>query len=216
MAGFYTLKAEVSVGDEKADVEGTIKFVEKDIVTITKKEYGFVISTRIIKKVNEGNVLASSETVIKKNIISRLFTSSNTEPDYVEREGLTIYYTWNRQVKPGETLEIIIRTNWLFPFLIILLIVAIVILAKKYSGNNVVLKKKVSFVRAKGGEFALKVSIFVHAKKYVEKINIIDRLPALVKIYERFGGDKPVRINEKTRRIEWQFEKLEAGEIRIL
>jgi len=79
-----------------------------------------------------------------------------------------------------------------------------------------VLKKKVTFVRAKGGEFALKVSLFVHAKKYIEKVQIIDRLPALVKIYEKFGGEIPSKVEEDKRRLEWNFEKLEAGEIRVI
>ena len=108
------------------------------------------------------------------------------------------------------------KTNWLFPLLVILFIATIVILTKQYSKTNLVLKKKVSFVKAKGGEFALKVSIFVVAKKYIEKVSIIDKLPPLVKIYERFGGEKPSRINEKGKKVEWEFEKLEAGEIRML
>jgi len=78
------------------------------------------------------------------------------------------------------------------------------------------LRKKISFVRAKGGEFALKVSIFVEAKKYVERVNVIDRLPPLVKVHERFGAEQPTRVNEATKRIEWNFEKLEAGEMRTL
>ncbi len=216
MAGFYTLNAKISVGDEKANVEGIMKFVEKNLVTSTKKDYGFIINTKIIEKTNEGNVLAKSETVLKKNIISRLFTSFSPQPDIIERQGLTIYYTWEREIKPGETLKIIVKTNWLFPLLVVLFIIAIVILAKQYAKTNLVLKKKVSFVRAKGGEFALKVSIFVHAKKYIERVSVIDRLPPLVKIHERFGGEKPLRINEKNKRIEWGFEKLEAGETRMI
>jgi len=216
MAGFYTLKAEVQVEDEKANIEDSIKFVEKNILTTTKKDFGFVISTKIITKTNEGNVLKKTETVVKKNIISRLFTSFTPEPDFVERQKLTIYYTWSREIKPGESLEILVKTNWLFPFLIILFIVIIVISLKIYSTTNLVLRKKVSFVRTKGGEFALKISLLVHARKYIETISIIDRLPALVKIHEKFGTEIPKRVDEKTRRIEWNFEKLEAGETRLL
>ncbi len=216
MAGFYTLTAEVIIGEKDSKVEGIIKFVEKDLVTTTKKDYGFLINTKIIEKKNEGNTLVPSETVIKKNIISRLFTSFSPPPDNVEREGGTVYYTWTQEIKPGETLEIVVKTNWLLPLLIILFVVAIVALVKQYTGTNLVLKKKVSFVKAKGGEFALKVSIFLNAKKYVERVNVIDRLPPLVSIYERFGGDKPSKIDQKNRRLEWDFEKLEAGEIRVL
>ena len=216
MAGFYTLNVEVEVEGKKADVEGVIKFVEKDILTTSSTNYGFVINTDIIKKTNEGNLVAKAETTIKKNIISRLFTTLNPEPDSVDRQGLTVYYLWNRELNPGETLEITVRTNWLFPLLVVLLVVAIILLVKQYSKTNLVLKKRLNFVKAKGGEFALKVSIFVNAKKYVQRVNIIDRLPPLVKIYEKYGGEKPTRIDEKNRRLEWNFEKLEPGETRVL
>lgn len=216
MAGFYTLNAEITVENKKIDLEGIIKFAEKDILTTTKKDYGLLINTQIIEKKNEGNILVLSETVIKKNIFSRLFTTLSPEPDIVERYGFDVYYTWSGEIKPGETMEIIVKTNWLFPFLIILFIIAIVVLAKQYSRTDLILRKKVSFVKAKGGEFALKVSIFVHAKKHVEKISIIDKFPHLVKIYERFGGEHPKRINEKNKRIEWEFDELEEGETRIL
>jgi hypothetical protein len=216
MAGFYTLNVEVQAKEKAADVEGIIKFVEKDILTTTTNNYGFIINTDIIKKVNEGNIAVETETVIKKNIISRLFTTLTPEPDSVDRQGLTVYYMWNREVNPGETLEITVRTNWLLPLLVALLIVAIILLVKQYSKTNIVLKKKVNFVNAKGGEFALKVSILVSAKKYVERVNIIDRLPPLVRLYERYGGEKPTRVDEKNRKLEWNFEKLEAGETRAL
>ena len=215
-AGFYTLVATIEADSEIAEVQGVVKFVEKNIVTTTKSDLGFFVNTKIIEKKNEGNLVEESETVIKKNIISRLFTSFNPEPDLVDREGLTVYYTWIKDVSPGETYKIVVRTNWLFPFLIILLLVASVILVRQYTGTDFVLRKKVSFVRAKGGEFALKVSLFVHAKKFVERVNIIDRLPSLVELYERFGGDTPSKIDKKNRTLEWNFEKLQVGETRVL
>ncbi|MFH1801478.1 MAG: hypothetical protein ABH804_01445 [archaeon] len=215
-AGFYTLNAEISVSDKKENLEGTINFVEKNIITETTKNYGLVISTKIIKKSNEGNAVAEARAVVKKNIISRLFTTFNPEPDAVERQGGVVYYIWDRSINPGEALEIKVKTNWLFPFLIIFFIILIVILTKQYSKTNIILRKKVNFVRAKGGEFALKITISVHAKKYVERVNIIDKLPPLVKLYEKFGTEKPFRIDEKNRRIEWHYDKLEVGEVRVL
>lgn len=215
-AGFYTLRTDVKIGEETARIEGAIKFNEKDNIITTKKDYGFIIHTQVLERVNEGNVIATSETVFKKNVISRLFTTFSPEPDFVEREGLVIDYIWNRQIKPGETLEIVVKTNWLFPLLAILLMITTVILAKQHTGTNLILRKKVSFVRSKGGEFALKVTIFAKAKRYLERVNIIDRLPMLVKVHERFGTEQPTRVSEKTRRIEWNFEKLEQGEVRVL
>lgn len=216
MAGFYTLKAEVTALGKEANVEGVIKFVEKDILTTTKKDYGFLINTQIIEKTNEGNTIATSETVIKKNLISRLFTSFSPSPDIVERDGFSVYYSWTRDINPGETLKIDVKTNWLFPLILILFVVAIVALVRKYTGTNLVLRKKVSFVRAKGGEFALKVSISAHARQRVERVNLVDRLPLLVSLHEKFSGEQPTRVDAKNRRIEWNFEKMEAGEIKIV
>lgn len=216
MAGFYTLDVEVNAEGKKADIEGVIKFAEKDIVSTTKKDYGLFINTQIIQKKNDGNTIASSETVIRKNILSRLFTTVNPEPDIVERQGLSVYYTWSRKINPGDSLEIQVKTNWLMPLFVVFFIIAIVIFAKQYSRTDLALNKRVSFVQTKGGEFALKVSIMVHANRYVEKVNIIDVLPPLVKIYEKFGTERPRRINEKSRRIEWDFDNIQAGETRVL
>ncbi|MDP3987138.1 MAG: hypothetical protein Q8P81_02840 [Nanoarchaeota archaeon] len=216
VAGYYTMTAEVSKGDVRGNVDGVVRFIEKDIVTTVNSEFGFLVDTQIIEKTNDGNVVQKTETVVKKNIIPRLFTSLEPKPDLVERKGTTIYYTWINEIKPGEKIQIMVKTNWLFPFIILLLLISIVVLTKRYSKTNLVLKKKITFVRAKGGEFALKVSVLVSSKKYLERVNVVDRLPPLVDVYERFGGDQPSKIDRKNKRIEWNFEKLEAGEIRVL
>ncbi|VVB83797.1 Uncharacterised protein [uncultured archaeon] len=216
MAGFYTLDAAINFDKLKTNVQGTMKFSEKNIVTSSENDYGIIINTNKILKVNEGNVVSESSTVLKKNIISRLFTSFNPEPDSVERKGLSVYYTWNKELKPGEQFSLSVRTNWLLPLLAILLIIAIVILVKQFSKTNLSIRKKVNFVRAKGGEFALKVSVIVTARKYVERIHVIDRLPLLAKLHERFGGEMPKKVDERSKKLEWHFDRLQAGESRIL
>ncbi len=216
MAGFYTLTVDVAVDNQKANVQGTIKFSEEDIVTSSENQYGVIINTNRITKTNEGNILSPTVTVIRKNIISRLFTSFNPEPDVVERKGLTVYYTWEKSLNPGEQLAITVKTNWLLPLLAVLLVIAIIILTKQFSRTNLTLKKRVSFVRAKGGEFALKVSVIVTARKFVERINVIDRLPPITKLHERFGGEMPKKVDTHNRRIEWYFDRLQEGESRVI
>jgi len=215
MAGYYTFEANLEAKGVEATLEGTLKFSEKDILTTNKKTYGFIINTNLIEKTNEGNVVTKTETVIKKNIVSRLFTHFSPEPNTVERDGFAVYYTWYSEIAPGEVLKITVTTNWILPFAIILLIVLVVILVKKTSNRNMILKKKVSFVNAKGGEFALKVMILVEAKNFIEKVSIIDRLPFLTKVHERFGGEQPSRIDEKNKRMEWNFERMQPGERRV-
>lgn len=215
MAGYYTFEAEVEAKGVTGVIEGTLKFTEKDIVTTNKKTYGFIINTNLIEKANEGNVVATTETVIKKNALSRLFTHFSPEPNTVDREGFLVYYTWYSEIAPGESAKINVRTNWILPFVIVLLLVLVVILVKNTSNRNIVLKKKVVFVNAKGGEFALKVMILVEAKNFIERISILDRLPYLTKVHEKFGGEQPARIDEKNKRIEWNFERMQPGERRV-
>ncbi len=215
MAGYYTFESKISAKGLKGTIEGTLKFSEKDILTTNKKTYGVIINTNLIEKVNEGNTVTKTETVVKKNIISRLFTHFSPEPNTVDREGLVVYYTWYNELSPGETLKINVKTNWILPFAIILVIVLVVILVKKTSNRNIILKKKISFVNAKGGEFALKVMILVEAKNFLERISVIDRMPHLTKIHEKFGGERPSRVDDKTKRIEWNFDRMQPGERRV-
>ena len=76
---------------------------EKDILTTNKKTYGVIINTNVIQKTNEGNVITKTETVVKKNVLSRLFTNFSPEPNTVEREGFAAdYVTDGEEAAPAE------------------------------------------------------------------------------------------------------------------
>jgi hypothetical protein len=215
-AGFYTMTAEIQIEDQKAEIETTIEFKENQNLKTETKDNGILINSKKINKINQGNTIETVQITVNKNIFSRLFTSLSPEPDIVERNDLIITYIWEKQVKPGETFSVTVKTNWFFPLILIILIGVIIYLVKFYTNREVVIKKKISFVHSQKAEFALKVSILVKANSYVEKVNIIDRLPLMVKLYSKFGGQEPFRKSEEKRRIEWSFEKLEPGEVRLL
>jgi len=149
MAGFYTINSNIEVEGLKTNVDGKIEFLKKDLLNTETKKYGLIISTKVIRKLNEGNTIINSITTIKKNILSRVFTSFTPTPNLVNREGTNVYYTWYSSINPGEDFEITIKTNWLFPFLIILFIILIIIFSKKYSNEDLLLRKRVAFVKLK-------------------------------------------------------------------
>jgi len=215
-AGFYTLEAKFNINNKTIFEEGVIEFSEKDTLVENEKEYGFLIHTKVLKKENKGNTLVETNTFVRKNIFSRLFTSFNQEPDVVQRQGMEVVYIWDKELSPGEELEVVVKTNWTLPFIFVLIVILTIVFVKKYLKRDVDLKKRVSFVKTKGGEFALKVTLIVSANAYVEKVNIVDKLPPLVKIYDKFTKEKPSKINEKEKRIEWDFSHLEAGEKRVI
>ena len=111
-------------------------------------------------------------------------------------------------------MKVEVTTNWFFPIILTLLIILIIYLVIKFTRTDVIVRKRVNYVKTRGGEFALKVTIFVKAKNYIERLNLIDRVPFLVKVYPRFGGEQPTKVDEQRKRIDWRFEKMEAGEIR--
>jgi hypothetical protein len=214
-AGNYLLNTEVKINTEKAEIESLIKFLEQEDIETTEVNEGIIVKRNEISKINLGNTRKSVEITAKKNLISYLFTTINIPPTRTSFSGFSKQYVWEKELIPNEELKIVIKTNWFFPIIVILLIISLFLLIKKSVENDLILRKKVSFVKTKGGQFALKVSLRIKSKKFLQKINIIDKLPPLVKLYERFGAILPDKIDEKNKRMEWNVESLNKGEERI-
>lgn len=215
VAGKYILSGNVEIKGVEENIEGDINFIEKSGIKTTESISGIIFREKIIEKENIGNLPSIAEAKTTKDIISRLFTSFNVYPDKSERKNIFVYYSWVKELRPGDKLQITIKTNYLYPLIILIVIVLGAYLIYRYSLSNLSLKKRVTFVKTKGGEFALKVTISASARKFVEKISIIDRIPAMTKIYERFGAYPPDNIDEKNRRLEWNIEGLQPGEERV-
>jgi len=212
MAGSYLLDAKIQINGAEAKLESTIKFLEKSGLSVEEIKEGFVVARYEIEKKNEGNLITVAEISMSKNIISRLFTTFNLNPSETERKGAAVSYSWQKELRPGESLKVVARTNWYIPLIIIIAIAIIIILFQIYLTSDVILKKRINFVKTKGGEFALKVSINVRARRFAEKIDVVDKLPPIVKLYERYGTIAPDRIDEKNRRVEWNIESLNKDE----
>ena len=214
-AGPYTLTAEVKVGNASVDYNGVINYLEKEKVTAGQKSSGFLIRETSITKVNEGNVPVSAVIEMKKDIISRLFTTYSIEPSEVKRGSLIVSYVWKKDLAPGDSFSASSTTNYTFIVVLIALIALIAFLVRTYSLTAIGLSKRVSFVRTKGGEFALRVRIKVKAHKAVDNIKVSDRLPAMAKLYEKFGGKMPDKVDEATRQLHWNIAHLSKSEERM-
>jgi len=215
VAGSYLLNTVFEVQNSQAKIESIIKFLKQEGIESVETKEGFLIKRIEIGKTNVGNVVKEVEINVEKNIFSYLFTTFNIVPTSINRKGLKIYYTWKKELIPNEQLKIIIKTNWLYPLLVILLAVGLFSLIKKNVEKDLILRKKVSFVKTKGGEFALKITIKAKAKKFIERINIIDKLPPLVELYDRYGAIAPDKVDLENRRLEWNIESLNEKEERI-
>jgi hypothetical protein len=215
-AGVYIIKSIFQTNNGEKKIEGNLYLGEKKGVTSTEDKSGLLIKTETITKTNIGNVVESIQVKLKRGIISRLFTTFNTEPTTIERKTLSVEYTWIKEkLNPTETYIIEARTNYIFPFLIIVVAALALFGFKRFSETKLEAKKSVHHVKTKSGEFALKVTLSVRAKKNVENVSLIDRVPAIVKIYKKFGMIKPDKIDTANRRIHWNIGDLNAGEERV-
>jgi len=214
-AGDYLLNTEIETFGKTEDIESIIKFLEQEDIETQETYEGIIIRRHEIIKSNLGNIKKTVTINAEKNLFSYLFTTLNINPTSTEIKGFKKYYTWEKELIPNEKIDIIIKTNWFFPIIVILLITGLIIIIKKSIETDLSLRKHVSFIKTKGGEFALKISIKLRAKKFIERINITDKLPYLVHLYERYGAVAPDKVDLKNRRIEWNVPAMNQGEERI-
>ncbi len=214
-AGKYIIDSVIQTSGKSAEKEITFKFLEQENIEETQAREGWLIRRTEITKSNVGNVAKTISITVEKDLISNLFTSVNIPPTRSEIKGVKKYYIWEKELVPGNQIKIIIRTNWLYPIIVIILLIGLAILIRRYLINDIVIKKNVYFVKTKGGEFALKVHLKLKARRYCERIKVIDKLPPISKLYEKFGAVTPDKIDLVNKRLEWNIESLNPREERI-
>ncbi|MAG76029.1 MAG: hypothetical protein CL811_04635 [Colwelliaceae bacterium] len=214
-ADSYNIGGEINFVDASTSVEGSFNYVEEESSSSNKEGSGFLVRTVLLEKVNEGNVNTKIELKVTRNVLTRLFTTFDVEPENVERRGLFIHYAWTGNLKPGEKISVVATTNYTFPFILILLIIiAIVIIRHVFVVKTLSVKKRVSLVKTKGGEFALKVVLHVKSKKHLTGVRLVDKLPGATKLYEKFGR-RPDEIDEASRTLRWNIANISKGEQRV-
>ena len=215
-AGVYIIESEFQTKKGTKRIDGNLYLGEKKSITLAEDKSGILIQTEIVTKVNSGNILENIEIEIQRNIVSRLFTTFNIEPTITERDGFGVKYTWIKErLNPADAYTVKAKTNYIFPFLLIIFAALAIMGLKRYTETKIEIKKAVSPVKTKNGEFALRVTLGLKAKKSIENVTLIDKVPAIVKIYKKFGMVKPDKIDAENRRIHWNIGDLSAGEERM-
>jgi hypothetical protein len=212
-AGHYVTSAEVRIEDAEAKIEGSVNYVERGNIESTKSSSGWIVRRTTMTNTNNGNVEAPDKMEVTKNVLTRLFTTTSLEPLSTERKGVLVTYRWEKDLKPAESWTVEVTTNYTLPFILILLIIASAIFVSLYSRTSVVMTKRCTYVRTTGGQFALKVMLHLKAKKSVDSIEVFDRIPGAMKLYEKAG--MPHKFDSQAGKLSWKIERLNAGEERI-
>ncbi len=216
LAGPYIITLNILIDDKEDSTTTIMNFKEQAGIKTLESSEGVFFHRYEVQKINQGNTKADVAIVVTKNWFPALFTSFNQAADKKELSGLSINYIFRENLTPGQTLDVIAKTNWWILIAIIIILVILYNLIDKYLKNKLVVRKTVSLVRTKGGEFALRVSIKVKARDFVEKIRIYDRLPPMVKVFEKYGSINPDKIDTANRRLEWNVQAMGKGEERIM
>ncbi len=212
-SGPYVVSSEIEMDGVSAEMKDNVNYVEQQNIVTEKSTSGWIIRTTTIKKTNEGNLAVPDKIEITKNVLTRLFASFSVEPLATERRGLLVYYRWEQELKPAESWSVWVRTNYTLPLVLIVLIIFSALAVYLYSRTSLFMSKRCSFVRTRGGEFALKVMLHVKARKSVDNIEIFDRIPMAMKLYDKAG--MPHQFDERTGRLTWKIDRLNAGEERV-
>ncbi len=213
-AGEYEVEVVFELNGQTSGTNAVLNYLEEGEISVSTESSGLISRKTTITKTNEGNIPSVAEIQVSKDVLSRLFTSYSQVPMTSERNGAVVHYTWQEELAPGESISITSTTNYTIPFILLILIIGVVVTARYLGRKNLLLQKRVSYVKTKGGEFALKVRIRAKARKTLDELAVTDRLPMMAKLYEKFGA-KPDKIDSKTRKLVWEVKRLNKGEERV-
>ncbi len=214
-AGTYVLDGAFEVKNRTVQIQGKLYLGAKSDIKTSEIKRGVLNRRLNVTKINEGNTIELINIKITKNMLTRMFTSFNTEPITTYREGGRIYYSWDHKLSPNESYTIISRTNYYYPILLIIFTSGIVYFIVQYLRIKVEVKKKANPIKTKNGEFALRVNVTVRAKIDMYDVSLIDKIPTTVKLYKNSPSIAPDKIDVGTRKIKWKIGDLKAGEERI-
>lgn len=212
-AGQYVLTTEIEYKDIKAEAESQINYLEQGGIATSRDSSGIIVIKTEVTKENVGNVASLATIEQDKNLVSRLFTTFSSTPTTVERKGFTVKYYWNKELQPGESFSVISTTNYTFPVIFIILIILAIIWVRVQARTDLILKKRIQFVRTRSGEFALRIRIKAKSRKNLTDIRITDIIPGTTKLHDK-STFPPASIDEKTRRIHWNLNSMAKGEER--
>lgn len=214
VAGTYPLTITVRYAGAEGELESNVKYLEQGGIAVAESSRGAVIRTKTVEKINEGNVPVTVTISERRDIFTRLLTNHDPSPETSSKRGFSVIYTWQKELAPSEKLTVTATTNYTLPLIVLIAIIIIVIAVRFYLRTGLSLVKRVSFVRTRGGEFALKVTIHAKSHGHLQNVIITDRVPHAMKLYESYGI-KPHAIDEASRSLTWNISHLNAGEERV-
>jgi len=203
-------------------VQFRVNAVSKLPADYTKKtiSVGFLSYTTTIVVTNDGNVASPSFYITESllGILDRLFTS-NPAPSSSEASLSNVIYKWYvPTLDPGQSVQIQYQIS-LIPIWITLFLIAIIVyFAYVYTFKPAVVKSHRHFgPPSKEREIPVLVEIKNRSVHEIKDIVIVDRVPQLAQLVEKFDTLRPkVKKVAGGAELVWRFDSLKPREERVL
>lgn len=179
----------------------------------SKQDYkrSFFGFTTILTKTNEGNTIKLATVELNKNRFERAFTSYNIAPTKEQDENFFVKQIWEKELNPGDSLVVEITTDYTIPIIILALLIISAIALIILRRPRVIVRKKAIKMKTTSGVFAVKVILFLkNISQEAKEVTLIDSIPGISTIYEKFGAAKPDKIEGN--RLTWKFGTILPGE----
>src|SRR3989344_4723287 len=202
--------------------DGTLAF-ERDIPYTLETIYdfeqsrsltGFLIREKRLTYDNTGNTKEEVNVEEDMSFLEKIFSYFSEKPAF-KTEGGSLKATWDLEVEPYTKEEVVVKTNYLLPLIMLVLIVGGFALTVRYQGKGIIVTKTASRGKSSRGS-AFKVTIRVKNRKdAIREVKIKDIFPnvAGAKVHEKFDFIKPAKIGENF--VEWHLPLLQGGEERV-
>ena len=153
-------------------------------------EESFLYDKETLIKTNTGNVVSHEVYSRRLSWFTKLFTTTNVEPDTVSKDDGDYVYTWSFDLEPDESKTIIIETNYRsFVIWSIVAIFLIAFLIYWFRRDLSLDKKIVSVKKGEHGYYTLNVMLTLKNKtlKNIKNVKVMDRLGGRVESATPYG-----------------------------
>lgn len=180
-----------------------------------RTEQGFIIT-------NNGNDVGIAEKKFRMNIFERMFTKFTPEASKQKESDGKTYYVIKKELKPEQTIEIRVVTNYRPLVIIILVIIAGIIMYYLLRSPLIITKSAEPLGKTSDGLSEIKVSIYLknRSRKQLTNLKLVDMVPHIAEIERktRLGSMEPVHIGKsgKGTIAKWELNTLEPYEERII
>ncbi len=175
---------------------------------------GFLVREKKLTYDNAGNTREEVDIEEDMNFLEKVFSYFSDEPTFRTEAG-ALKATWNLEIEPYTKEEVIVKTNYLLPLIMLILIVGGFALTVRYQGKGIIVTKTAARAKSNRGS-AFKVTIRVKNRKdAIREVKIRDNIPSIsgAKVHEKFDFVKPAKIGENF--VEWHLPLLQGGEERV-